>query len=541
MSAKNKIITAENPDSKAYETSLSESQKLLEVSEKWKGMERKTFAQREKAEAFYETHVMKLVEKDFVRRNKEKAGESVNGLIMSVGTSYEPIVLTISLFKPAHILFLYTELTEETIDKVVSYCHLKPSSFASRKVGETDPISIYSEIKKAYLHWNKPRQLYIDFTGGTKAMSAACALAGSVIDVRLVYVGTTDYLKDFRKPNPGSETLYFISNPLSVFGDIEIEKAYALFRKYNYAGARERLEVLKETMPDPALRQELEFVYLLARAYEMWDSLEFEKAYEAFSMLNEKLERDSRIETGNRLILMDKRKALKDQETLMEPLSRIHKMQKERKNEIFSSDEYMIPLMFSLYQNALIREKQEKLDMATLLFYRLLEMSEQKRLADYEIVVSEPDYLSLSFKNSRSGLRSLLPTDREKILTERYVEAKSELFRKPGRPFLPDKISLFDGFIILYCLEDGLLSDTKEISGMQLLKKIRSKVLLRNNSIFAHGLTAVSYEDYEVFKGLSIDIFKKFCALEKVNFSEYEDKTRPICPFDSDYYSGPEA
>ena len=86
---------------------------------------------------------------------------------------------------------------------------------------------------------------------------------------------------------------------------------------------------------------------------------------------------------------------------------------KERKIEIYSSDEYMIPLMFSLYQNALIREKQEKLDMATLLFYRLLEMSEQKRLADYGIVVEEPDYLSLSFKNKQSGLRSLLPQDRE--------------------------------------------------------------------------------------------------------------------------------
>ena len=272
----------------------------------------------------------------------------------------------------------------------------------------------------------------------------------------------------------------------------------------------------------------------------MWDSLDFEKAHGAISMLNEKLERDSRIETGSRLILMDKRKALKDQEALLEPLSRIHLMMKERKSEIFTSDEYMVPLMFSLYQNALIREKQEKLDMATLLFYRLLEMSEQKRLADYGIVVAEPDYLSLSFKNKQSGLRSLLPQDREKILTERYVDAKNELFRRPGRPFLPDKISLLDGFIILYCLEDALLANTKEITGMHLLKKIRSKVLLRNNSIFAHGLTAVSYEDYEVFKGLSIDIFKRFCILEGLNFSEYVDKTKPICPFDSDYYSGPE-
>ncbi len=36
----------------------------------------------------------------------------------------------------------------------------------------------------------------------------------ALIDIQLIYVGTNDYLTDFRKPNHGSETLFYINNPL---------------------------------------------------------------------------------------------------------------------------------------------------------------------------------------------------------------------------------------------------------------------------------------------------------------------------------------
>lgn len=85
-------------------------------------------------------------------------------------------------------------------------------------------------------------------------MSAAAAMAGAVIDIQLIYVGSNHYLPDFRKPCPGSETLFYIANPLSVFGDLEIEKAFTLFRKKNYSGAREKLEYLKEVVPEPNIR-----------------------------------------------------------------------------------------------------------------------------------------------------------------------------------------------------------------------------------------------------------------------------------------------
>ena len=80
-------------------------------------------------------------------------------------------------------------------------------------------------------------------------MSAAAAMAGAVINVQLIYIGTTQYLTDFRKPEPGTESLYYISNPVEIFGDLEIEKAFALFDKYNYSGARKKLKKLKESVP----------------------------------------------------------------------------------------------------------------------------------------------------------------------------------------------------------------------------------------------------------------------------------------------------
>lgn len=239
-----------------------------EMIEKWKSMERKTLKQREAAQQFYEDKLMRLIEEDFIRRNQDKVDEKVEYLIMSVGTSFEPLVLNISLLKPGKILFLCTEETEGVLDKIVSFCNLKVRDYQRRIVSETDPVDIYREIKEAFVSWGKPDEIYIDFTGGTKAMSAAAALAGAMINVRLLYIGSDNYLRDFRKPEPGTEQLYFISNPIEIFCDLEIEKAYTLFAEHNYSVAAEKLEALKEEVPEPNLRRTLDLTFLLAKTYE---------------------------------------------------------------------------------------------------------------------------------------------------------------------------------------------------------------------------------------------------------------------------------
>ena len=339
---------------------------LLKKTEEWMKLERRTLEQRKKAEEYYEQELMTDITAEYLRNNKQILTEKVRYLIVSVGTSYEPIVLNISLLQPERILFLYTEQSEMILDKVVDFCCLKLSRIEKSRVNETNPTDIYKEIKRCYLEWGKPENIYIDFTGGTKAMSTAAAMAGAVIHIQMIYIGTNQYLTDFRKPFPGSERLFRIPNPMDIFGDLETDKAIELFLQHNYAGTREKFGELKETVPDPAMRQELNFMYLLAQVYENWDALDFENAEASMKKLLQELSRDKK--NNGKFVLTDLYDELLEQEGYLRYLQDIPELCRQKRNaEILQKKEYIIPLMFTMYQNAMVREFQEKYDMATLL------------------------------------------------------------------------------------------------------------------------------------------------------------------------------
>lgn len=516
------------------------NQELITMTEKWKGLERKTVKQREKAENFYETKLMRLIEEEFIANNSSKVYEKVEYLIMSVGTSYEPLVLDIQLLQPRRILFLYTKKTEYILNKIAKYCQLDAMRYSKREVNETDPLDIYREIKAAYLKWNRPDKLYIDFTGGTKSMSAAAAMAGAVINVQLIYIGATQYLTDFRKPDPGTEQLYYISNPVEIFGDLEIEKAFALFDKYNYAGARKKLQELKESVPAPDIRQQLSFVYNLALAYEQWDALEFPEAYETMCALTRELERDSRLNRD--FLMMDFLPVLKRQEAILKQLNELSGILKEKRNmDILKEKDYIVPLMFTMYINAEIRRKQEKYDMATLLLYRLLEMIEQRRLAVYNLYVSQMNYGDINYNLDRQPeLKGTGTDERLRLLKETVCAVKKELFHRNVSAYLPDQISLLDGFILLLALNDEI-TEVKTGKPINKLKRIRSMVYLRNNSIFAHGLGPVPEEDFMKFRAFVIDIFKEFCVIEGIDFDSYSRDVTWLNPIHSRNYVRMEA
>ena len=60
-----------------YERGMFMNQELITMTEKWKALERKTDKQREKAENFYETKLMKLIEEEFVTNNSSKVYDVV--------------------------------------------------------------------------------------------------------------------------------------------------------------------------------------------------------------------------------------------------------------------------------------------------------------------------------------------------------------------------------------------------------------------------------------------------------------------------------
>ena len=509
---------------------------LKKVTQEWMELERKTSKQRQVAELFYEEKLMSLVVAEFTKSNKNMLREKVDYLIISVGVSYEPLVLSIKLFAPKRILFLYTELTAETLNKVVKYCALEAVQYEKHQVHETDPMDIYREIKQAYLLWGRPEKLYIDFTGGTKAMSAAAAMAAAMIDMQMVYIGTQQYLSDFRKPYPGSERLYYIENPLTVFGDLEVERAMVLFDKANFSGAREKLEILKETIPDPQLRQQLSFIYLTAVLYEYWDALDFPNAWEAAKKLNRELERDCRLHKT--YVMMDYRQQLRKQEEILEHLNEVSEMIKDKRPfAVLQKRPCMIPLMFTMYSNACLREQQEKYDMATLLLYRLLEMIEQRRLALYGLYVSKMDYGNIKFQApDQSIYNELEPSKKRDWLKEEVYQIKSKMFRNDVGKYLPDQVSLLEGFMILSALHDPII-EVQNGNQLEKLKRIRAMVFLRNNSIFAHGLGPVSQTDFLKFKLFVSEIFQEFCVIENIDFHGQMKEITWLNPTRSVYYS----
>ena len=530
-------MSGKSEERKKVKESRTESKGLKELTEQWMQLERKTLEQRQKAARFYDEHLMKPIEEEYIRNNQDMVFEEIEFMVVSVGTSYEPIVLDIQLLKPGKLLFLYTEESERTMEKVIAYCGLSPLRYDKSIVSETDPMDIYREIKSFYLRSGKPGKMYIDFTGGTKAMSAAAALAGAMIDVQMVYCSTDDYLVDFRKPNPGSERLMYIENPLAVFGELEIEKAFELFDKHNFAGAKKKFSILKESLPDPSLRQQLGFVYLLAQAYEAWDALDFIPARESMVQLQCEIERDRKLHRD--YLLMDFSRHIDRQRAMLEQLGRIPQLQEELNMQAILADgDILHTLALTIYQNAKTREQQEKYDMATLLLYRLLEMMSQRRLSCNGIFPSRPDYQKVEYNLAKYP--ELMAMDNEKQqgwLLDRYRKISEAVFRKEPDRFLPSPIASLDGFILLAALGDPLVGNGKLIDAVPMIKRLRSMVYLRNNSIFAHGLGPVNHHDFVKFRSFVFDIFKTFCRVEKINFEENEKYIEWINPMMSANFS----
>lgn len=497
-----------------------ENQKLLEKkTEQWMSLERGTFEQRKIAADFYDHELMHLIEESFIERNKNLVFEQVDHLVVSVGISCERIILTIRLLQPSHICFLYTQTSAATLDKVSKYCDLKPASYEKRLVDEVDPVDIYQEIKRIYQLWNKPERMYIDITGGTKAMSSACALAGAMIGAQLVYVSSQEYLKDFRKQKPGSETFTYIENPIAVFGDMELEKAFELFDKQNFSAASEKLFDLKERIPDPTIRQQVEFLYLLSKAYEAWDSLDFVKAEENMSKLHMQLQRDHKLHKD--YLMIEYIGKIAAQKEILGKLVKIPELLKSKQNEeILRSPDLMHPLMFTLYQSALTREKHEKYGMATLLLYRLMEMIEQRRLIRYDLYAAAPVYTDCRYDGNVLPELAERKTAEERVdwLQNEVYALKQQILQRCS-PQLPPAIALLDGYIILAALKDPLLA-SMNISSVNMLRRIRGLDFLRDNSIFAHGLVPVEAKDHEKFKALVLDLFKSYCRIEEIPFEE---------------------
>ena len=478
--------------------------------ENWVEISQKHGKTSNAAGEYYDKHILPHVKEKFIEKNSPEE-DKYDGLILTVGGSPEPVILSISAIKSKKIGLICTKGRKKSIDRIVKQTHLQPSDLISAgcEVDGGNTIEIYQAIMDFYTKWNEPKKIALGITGGTKVMSSVAAMAGAILGADIYYVDTNAKNK-LNKPVPCSEYLRRLSNPYTVFGDFEIGKAKQLFERHDYAGTRGIFHQLKSKVGDANKAKIYEAYEYLCTAYEAWDNLDIDEAKTSLDQLVEILEQFDRLEGLRPLQGLKSR--LKNQIRALEILLQFRK---DEGLALKATDGFHFAFM--LYHNALRRAQQGKYDIACLILYRLLEWIEQHRLAIIGIDTKEPDY-------SQSGkkLEELFCLYREKR-NNAYKSAK-----KPDSApaALPDKIALVEGFLILDALDDDIVTKDKKLQWGPLLGKLE----IRNQSIFAHGMKKIGEEEFENFKSIVDDLFKKAKKLAAIDTDTYDEQHKFIAP-----------
>ena len=197
---------------------MSQSE-LNNLTEQWKNMDRSDDTKRAEASQFYDEQIFPRIKEVFLGKPKNRPTKKYDGLILTVGLSSEPLILSIHALKPKRICLLYTSQTAKFLSRIEEESRSLSSTWSVSKhqIDGSDVVEIYRKIRELYEEWGSPQNLAVDITGGKKSMVSGAAMAGAVLGADIYYVDNKKFLQDFRKPDPGSEYLSLLENPYVVF------------------------------------------------------------------------------------------------------------------------------------------------------------------------------------------------------------------------------------------------------------------------------------------------------------------------------------
>ena len=373
------------------------------------------------------------------------------GMIITVGTGIgadkneavkslaQGIVKSIKSNNPDYIAFFVTEESKrETVPEIEKELLDLPEREEVLIKDMNDVNGVYEEVSKKLRELKeKGYDLVVDFTSGTKAMSAGAVLAATSENATISYVAGK---RVGGKVVRGEEQVLSYS-PVKGMVDSEIKILRELFNTYQYESCMEVIKRIEEMTSDPEITERLRRYRQLVEGYSLWDRFDHKKALEILRTFDHSI---VNIERNKKILL---------------------KMERE------NYENYDL-LIADILNNARRRMEEGKYDDAVARLYRTVELIAQYRLKmKYEIDTSNVDTWHLK----TLGM--------ERKVLEKYEELRDE----KGKI----KLGLKKDFELLKDLNDGLGLKFLEDEGMEnLLGK-------RNQSILAHGLTPVKREDAE--------------------------------------------
>ena len=130
-------------------------------------------------------------------------------LISMLGFSPEPLILTANAVKPTQHYIITTEVRDEIISRIEEYVE---NDFELIILKDARFNTVYKTLKELFLKVDSDN-VTLDITGGKKSTVASAAIFGKDYRAKITYVDFSEYIKELRKPLPGSEILNVVYNP----------------------------------------------------------------------------------------------------------------------------------------------------------------------------------------------------------------------------------------------------------------------------------------------------------------------------------------
>jgi|GEM_PF-432409 len=400
-------------------------------------------------------------------------------LIISVGGSLPPIIYSINIHCPANIIFFASVDTEPQITEVLRQLKLnelknleKIITLSAEDIGECLK-SILLKLPDIVRRWQlNPEDIIVDYTGGTKSMSAALVLGTIEYTHCFSYIGGEKRNKDgVGTVINGQERALILNNPWDQLALYEKKKISVLFNLGRYSLAKEAAEEAAKKI-SPREKPIFNILKDLSEAYHKWDMFDYKGA----SHTLQRVRRDLEIFCSYAGVPSDFHSLLnmiKENERFLEVLRRDVRNDEDQKVGIEKQKFYLLDMLANAKRRAL---KENRYDDAIVRLYRVLELRAQGELKKYGL--------------DSSDIRlDLVPVKIREEVNSRYFNERKKRVEVP----------LYAAYQIIKAIEAD-----RDIKGVGHLffenyEKLLAPIIdFRNKSIIVHGQEKIDKEKFNL-------------------------------------------
>lgn len=233
-------------------------------------------------------------------------------LICTVGGSPEPVVAAIKYWRPGRIRFVHTPQTKPDVEaKIVPKANeenfdLDAGRYDLFELPDGQDLAscldrlgqLTPEVER-WVARGKGFQVVVDFTGGTKCMSAAIVLQARQWPCSFSYVGGSDRTKNGAGVVvTGAEKVVYQANPWDALGHHAVEEFIVLFDQRAFVNAASVAEDAKKRVTRQDRKREFSVLEQFAKGFAAWDRFDHQTAATTFKDV-EKAGNDLRVVLGH--------------------------------------------------------------------------------------------------------------------------------------------------------------------------------------------------------------------------------------------------